>query len=177
MLFVTNARQGQMMDIEFASRTSVQFDLKSRWPGRGARPLEEESRRLPPEVLPSPNPVRVGEGGTRWELTTTNADRDAVQAALLHALGDGLASKAPSKFAHVEDKAEDAVKDEAAVLPLTKEILGLDAATAEAARAKWPGGYVPEQAMREYKGGAAIFLRDLDPPLSPAEIKDRITPR
>jgi SecD/SecF fusion protein len=172
-LFVHYAMAGQVLDIEFASGTAVTFELKQPQKQETVRSWLDEASRSHPTVLPAPSVVRVGEGGTTWEVTTANPESRAVRDLILATLGkatggkDVLKVEQPSTFQHVGEKVDQVLGTESVVLPLTADNLAPDAA------AKWPNHVIPEEARR-YAGGAAIVLRDLNPPLSPKEITDRV---
>lgn len=165
-MFVIKAREGKMLDIEFASGTSVQFQLKQPMNYDDVSALIKE--RSDPNILPSPSIVTVSGNerpNTVYEVITPNAESNKVKDQVLHVFGDKLEATLPSKFAAHGDAVADAMK-QSVVVPLTVDLLKDSNA--------WPAGKTPERAG-DFVGGAAIFLRDLDPPLTVSQIRDRIT--
>lgn len=185
VLFVNYARQGKVLDIEFASGTAVTFELREPAKQEDVRKLLDDESAKSPDALPAPSVVPVGADKRTWEVTTPNERANDVRDAVIRAIGDRLNAEQPSKFVGY-DKPLDQVRvasvtaaaatqpasapttaaaGPVVVLPLTPETLG-DAKL-------WPGGKVPDEAKR-YTGGAAIFLHDLDPPIAPRTIADRL---
>ncbi|MGH7178616.1 MAG: SecD/SecF family protein translocase subunit, partial [Tepidisphaeraceae bacterium] len=157
--FVHYTRTGQMLDIEFASGTSVQFELKE------PTKIEEVRRLIPAENrdLPAPSVVSVGSDDRSYEVITPSSDAPKVKAVILDSLGDRLNIERESKFDFVEAPVEDALAK--VVIPIDPERVGdLKSAT---------GGFVPS-AWTSYRGGAAIVLKNLNPPLRPDQIRSRI---
>ncbi len=166
-MFVQKARSGEMLDIEFASGTSVDFELKQPTPIEDVRKLFDSADA---KAIPSPSIVAVqsADGGTNtaYEIITPNANSVEVKNEVLKVLGNRLQASLPSKFDGSSSSIGDALKmTPPAVLPLTKEIL--------ADAKQWPDGFIPP-AARDYSGGAAIVLNHLDPPLSTNVIRQRI---
>jgi SecD/SecF fusion protein len=165
VMFVNKARAGEMLDIEFASGTSVQFELK--------QPMKiEEMRKLiahaDPKVLPTPSVVSVDSGGgtpdTIYEVITPNANSAQVKDSVLSAVGDKLKEELPSKFDSSSSPITDALKS-GVIRPVTADALANAGA--------WPQSFVPPKA-REYLGGVAIVLSHIDPPLKAETIRQRI---
>jgi SecD/SecF fusion protein len=165
VMFVNKARAGEMLDIEFASGTSVQFELK--------QPMKiEEMRKLiahaDPKVLPTPSVVSVDSGGgtpdTIYEVITPNANSAQVKDSVLSAVGDKLKEELPSKFDSSSSPITDALKS-GVIRPVTADALTNAGA--------WPQSFVPPKA-REYLGGVAIVLSHIDPPLKAETIRQRI---
>ncbi len=155
-----------MLDIEFASGTSVQFQLKQPMKIEDVRKLIEQ--RSDVNILPSPSVVTVSTSdrpGSVYEVITPNADSNKVKDQVLHVFGDNLEATLPSKFLAHGDPVADAMK-QSVVVPLTADLLKDPNS--------WPGSKTPERAG-DFVGGVAIFLRDLDPPLSVSQIRDRVT--
>jgi SecD/SecF fusion protein len=160
---VAQFKQGKMLDIEFASGTSVQFELKQ----QDAMPIQQvrkivESANSP--ALPSPSIVSVGKPdaqgqATSYEIITPNAERQDVQKAVLNIFGDKLDLEQPSTFAGSGQNVNAALDH--AIFPLTAQTpFSLN-------------GWTPSQTL-SYRGGAAIVLKNLSPKLTPAQIKSRI---
>jgi len=169
ILFGIKVHQGQMFDIEFAGGTSVQFDLQ--------HPMakDELNNRLQHsgyDVLKSANPVALGspENGkyTSYDLLTPSTNAVAVRDAVMGTLRDDLKLELPSTFTGAGPGGTAPRVDEVVgkqVLPVTDQ-------------SKWPAGpdgkpFRPEN-WGEYRGGVAIVLANLDPPLTPGQITDRI---
>ena len=224
-LFANYARQGRVLDIEFASGTAVTFELNDPTPQEKVRDWMNEQEKRAPQALPSPAVVRVGTDNRTWEVTTANADANAVREAILTAVGPNLKAELPSRFDHLGAKlvtplGELATRPSGLValqggpIPLPATVdkpTTTPAATAPTAGATtanpsstgpstapasmptlatmppvvlpitettltssayWPGGTVPEEA-RKFAGGAAIFLRNLNPPISPQAVAER----
>jgi SecD/SecF fusion protein len=173
-LFFHYARAGQLMDIEFASGTGVTFELKAPQQQETVRKwIEDESRKefqKGQDALPAPSVQRVGNEGTTWEITTPNADSKAVRAAVLAALGDNLKAQRPSSFDFVGKSATDAMAGPSGSTPIIFPLTSDNLSDPQ----KWPGGFIPPNIKDKFGGGAAIVLRDLEPKLSPNEVKARI---
>jgi SecD/SecF fusion protein len=165
VMFVNKARAGEMLDIEFASGTSVQFELKQPMKIEDVRKLIE---RAAPNVLPTPSVVSVDSGGgtpdTIYEVITPNANSTQVKDAVLSAVSDKLKAVLPSKFDSSSAPITDALKS-GAVRPITADALTNAGA--------WPQSFVPPKA-RDYLGGVAIVLSHIEPRLSAKTINDRI---
>ena len=171
VLFVVKVHQRQMLDIEFAGGTSVQFDLN--------HPLSKDElagmlQHSGQDVLASANPVALGtpiEGNkyTSFDLLTPSTNAVAVRDAVMTTLSKDLKLELPSSFegagpGGTAAKLEDALAG-GQVVPITDET-------------KWPAGpngqsFRPE-AWGDYKDGVAIVLKGLTPALTPGEIADRI---
>jgi SecD/SecF fusion protein len=150
--------QGQMLDIEFASGTSVQFDLKQPMKIDEVRKIIDDAARKDPEALGSPAVVSVGTDDRTYEVVTAKENATDVRRAVLAALGERLKVELPSTFAGVGTTFD--VADGQQIIPIkpdTQEIAGFA-----------PAG------LDEHRQGAAIVLRELNPPLKPSEIKQRI---
>lgn len=179
-LFGYYTKQGRMMDIEFSSGTAVTIDLKKPLSQGTVRDMldkaEEntitvtsagvaaegaastaERRMTVKEALPAVLPVAVGTDDMSWEIVTPNADVPAVRAAILEVFKSELDIRLPSTF-------KDVGASIAQVLNVT--VLPVEAPPV--------GRFVPEQ-WGAYRGGVAIYLDELNPPLSPIEIQRRIT--
>ena len=155
--FVWKSYKGEMMDIEFASGTAVQFELK--------RPLHIDKVReiiSSPKyetAIPSPSVVAVGKEDKEYEIVTANADSARVKDAVLEAFGDNLNLEQPSTFGHVRDPVSEALAAKA-ILPIENASFSVN-------------GYTPST-VASHIGGAAIVLENINPPLTPKQIHDRI---
>jgi len=143
-----------MYDIEFVSGTAVQVELKE------PTDIGVVRQKLAPfkNDLPALQVVAVGDNRTEYDIITASQDAQAVRKAVLGALGDMLKVELPSTFA-MSDQPFDAALGKA-VFPIGNDPIDI-------------GGFVPPDAPA-YRGGVAIVLKDLDPPLAPREILDRI---
>ncbi|HEV2292901.1 MAG TPA: protein translocase subunit SecD [Tepidisphaeraceae bacterium] len=150
--------QGRILDIEFASGTSVQFDLKRPTPIEEVRKIIDEAARKDPQALGSPSVVSVGTDETTYEVVTAVESASNVRQAVVTALGDRLKIELPSTFAGVGTTSD---------VALGQQIVPIKNDTQEIA------GFVPP-GLASHLQGAAVVLRDLDPPLKPSEIKARI---
>jgi SecD/SecF fusion protein len=149
-------KKRDMFDIEFASGTSVQIELKE---GSGL-PLAEVRKLIGkrPDEIPSPSVVSINNSDRNYEVVTPTDKATKVRDAVLEVLGPYLKIERPSKFEQAGVKVEEAISK--SIIPIEKDSLTIDEQPiAEAA------GYV---------GGAAVVLRNLEPPISPNEIRSRI---
>jgi SecD/SecF fusion protein len=169
ILFAVKAHQGQMMDIEFASGTSVQFELKEPMQIHDVRKLVEKAD---PNMLPSPSVISIGSDQKTYEIVTPLPDAIQVKEAVLKSMvgSDGkslLNAEVPSTFTGssqpIKPLAEVLNKQ---VIPITPENSGKGST--------WPGAFRPAD-LRDFSPGVAIYLDNLDPPLTPGQIKDRVT--
>jgi SecD/SecF fusion protein len=164
VLFGVRMAQGEMMDVEFRSGTSVQFDLKQPMEQQAVREVIEGYSRQHPEALPAPQVVSSGGGDKSYEVITPSSDAPAVRQAVITALGDRLDIEKPSTFKSVGKTLDEALAA-GTIVPITS-------ATQQVA------GFTPAR-MAAYSGGAAIILEDLSPALpadskSPRGVKQRI---
>ncbi len=154
---IVKFHQGEMLDIEFASGTSVQFDLKQPTPIHEIRKMlaGADGRKLP-----SPTIVAVGTQNKSYEVVTPNADSNEVKEAILGSIPVGLLNtEQPSHFDGADQSIDAAMNHE--VIPLTAD------------KTLTVAGWKPVEAL-SYRGGGAIVLTHLDPPLAPRDIKSRI---
>ncbi|HET6250843.1 MAG TPA: protein translocase subunit SecD [Tepidisphaeraceae bacterium] len=170
-LFFIQVKAGHMMGIEFASGTSVQFELAQPMKQADLRELIEKrisEKKADAAELPAFSVVTVGNDAKTYEFTTLNSDAVHVRSALLHALVDDkgktlLKIDVPSKF--------EGIGKPLATL-INKNVIPLEDKQTPAA-SKWPQGFRPED-VKDYEPGVAVVLDHLDPPLTPAQIIDRI---
>jgi len=158
VLFVLKVRQGQMMDIEFASGTSVQFELNHPMKQEDVRQLIDRASDQHPEALPSPSVVAVGTDELHYEVVTPNVDRAAVKPVVLEAMKGRLHVQLASQFDQYQGDL--AAARQKTVVPIIDPAFSVD-------------GFTPPVAA-EHVGGLAIVLRHLSPPLSPEQIRQRL---
>src|SRR5688572_19784771 len=156
--FGTKLAQGQMLDIEFASGTSVQFELKQPMKIEEVRGLVTRVSDERPNDLPSPSVVSVGTDDATYEVVTPSRNATAVKNAIMDALGDRLKLELASKFNGVGQPLDTVVGT--AVHPIKGATDTFGGMTAEAAA--------------NHVGGVAIVLDNLQPPISPADIEARM---
>jgi len=111
--------------------------------------------------LPAPSVVSVGTDQTAYQVVTTSQDAATVKRVVVETLGSLLKTQLPSRFDGVDDKTVTEAMAHDVVFPVPDDLR------------QWPYGAAPSQA-RDYAGGVAIRLMNLNPPLSAAEIKKRI---
>jgi SecD/SecF fusion protein len=158
-LFTARWVQGRMLDIEFASGTAVQFELKEPMPIAQLRQIIDEKSRSSPEALPAPSVVTVGNDEKTYEVITPNKDARAVRESILEALQGKLNITPEAKFASSEVDFATAL-DRGTVVPITDQtdqVAGLSPA-----------------ALRAHVGGVAIVLKDLEPAMKAADVRQRI---
>ena len=112
-----------------------------------------------PLALPAPSVVTVGNDNKTYEVVTPNKDARAVRESILEALEGKLNITPEARFAN-SDADFAAALEQGAVVPITdqtEQVAGLSPA-----------------ALRTHVGGVAIVLRDLEPPMKPAEVRQRI---
>jgi len=159
--------QGRMLDIEFAQGTSVQFDLKEPMEAGDVRDrIERVANERPQDLPPGPQVVAIGRDNRSYEVVTPNANQVAVRKAVLDAVGDLLEVKLPSTFAQVNAPL-DAAMTANVVVPITSAEQSVPGLSGPAPQA------LGDQ-MARHVGGVAIVLRDIDPPLSADEVRQRI---
>jgi SecD/SecF fusion protein len=156
-MFVVKTRQNKMMDIEFASGTSLQFQLNHPMNQAEVRKLIDDASLAHPEAIPSPSVVSVGTDDLHYDVITPNADRKAVKDAVLAALKTDLQIKAPSEFDQADANFTTALNT--TVLPITSNFV--------------VDGFTPAAAAN-HLGGVAIVLRHLSPAISADEIHARL---
>ncbi len=150
--------QGKMLDIEFASGTSVQFELKQPMSVAEIRRTIDAISKEHPDILPVPSVVTVGDDQKTYEVVTPNKDARAVRAAILDALQDRLNIIPEIKFDGSDKGFAEALNT--TVVPIEE---GTDAVA----------GMAPS-ALRTHIGGVAVVLRNLDPPMNSVDLRRRI---
>ncbi|HUB24295.1 MAG TPA: protein translocase subunit SecD [Tepidisphaeraceae bacterium] len=155
ILFGIYAYKGEMLGIEFSSGTSVQFELKQPQTIGQIRDIIDKTD------LPSPSVVSLGTDQAAYEVITPSVDTAHVKQAVVEAVGPLLNIQLPSRFTGVDDATvADALRDKV-LFPIPADLR------------QWPYGTPPPQA-RDYTGGVAIRLNDINPALTPQEIRQRI---
>jgi SecD/SecF fusion protein len=158
VLFVAKIRQGEMMDIEFASGTSVQFGLNQPMHQEDVRKIIDQASEANPKALPSPSVVSVGTDELHYEVVTPNIDRAAVKAVVLQAMKGYLHIQLASQFDGYQ--ADVNAARGSAVVPILDSSLKID-------------GFAPP-GVKDHVGGVVIVLRNLSPQLSPAQVRQRL---
>lgn len=153
--FFWKLRAGQLLDIEFASGTSVQFALNQPMPISQVRELIASADG---KAIPAPAVVSVGTDDLAYEVVTPNSDSKAVQAEVIRVMGDRLKVELPSEFAGVGQALPDVL--DKFVIPIQTGQESFD-------------GFTPP-GLAAYRGGVAVVLRDISPPLTVAQIKSRL---
>jgi SecD/SecF fusion protein len=158
--FGVKLSQGRMMDIEFASGTSVQFELKQPMKIEEVRQVIEQARDRHPDALPAPAVVSVGTEGTTYEVVTPNKDAVVVRRTILETMGDKLQLEMPSTFVGSEAPYGEAI--EKVLFPITSD------------NQRFAGDFAPDASvLAKHMGGVAVQLVNLDPPLTTKQIHDR----
>jgi SecD/SecF fusion protein len=158
VLFGIKWAQGQMLDIEFASGTAVQFELREKMPIEDLRAIIDKQSKANPRVLPSPSVVSVGEDEKTYEVVTPNESAKDVREAILTALQGKLNIREQARFEMVDNTVTEAMNQ--VVFPIEPRTTTI-------------AGQVPND-LRQHVGGVAIVLRNLTPRLSEAEIESRL---
>jgi SecD/SecF fusion protein len=156
--FVVKAQQHQLADIDFASGTEVQFELKDQDAMDIAQLRALFTQKADSHFLPSISIQSVNNDNKTYEIITPNQVTAQVRDEVLRVVGTKIKTELPSKFDRVGEKLEDVIGT--AVVPIVKVPLVINGYT------------VPNS--DEYLGGAAIVMTNLNPPLKVGEIEDRI---
>jgi len=157
-MFVAKARQGRMMDIEFATGTSLQFKLNEPMSQDEVRKLIDAESEKNSTALPSPSVVAVGTDDLHYQIVSLNDQRDQVRNAVLDAMKGKLAITLPSDFDGASLDYQPATDKE--ILPITKKDMTI-------------GNYTPPDAAA-HPGGVMIVLKNISPPVSADEILKRM---
>ena len=152
-------KKRDMFDIEFASGTSVQIELKADAKDQGL-PLEKVRQLIGSrsKAIPAASIVSINNSDKLYEVVTPNDKASEVREAVLDVMGPYLKIERPSKFEQTGAKPEEALGK--SIIPIEKDSLEIE------------GRPVAEAA--NYVGGTAVVLRNLDPPISPNEVHSRI---
>jgi SecD/SecF fusion protein len=162
VLFGIKMREGQMMDIEFASGTSLQIKLNHPMPQEEVRKLIDAASEKDPIALPSPSVVAVSTNeapNLHYEIVTPNDQRAPVKAAVLAAMQGNLEIQQRVTFDMVDQEYPKA-RDAGLVLPIKDSLFAVD-------------GFKPLSAA-EHVGGAAVVLRNISPPQTVDQIRQRL---
>ncbi|MEA2735473.1 MAG: SecD/SecF fusion protein [Humisphaera sp.] len=157
-LFGIKLKQGQMMDIEFASGTGVQFELKQPLKIEEVRHILNAESARNPDGLPSPSIYSVENSETTYEVVTPTADAVKVREAILTSLGDRLKLELPSQFKGSDQPFAQLLNNQ--IVPIKKPDQQI-------------AGFTPSQ-LTSHLEGVAIVLENLTPPLKPSEVKTRV---
>jgi SecD/SecF fusion protein len=157
-MFVAKVRAGRMMDIEFATGTSLQFQLKQPTDQDEIRKLIDAESEKNPAALPSPSVVAVGTDRLHYQVVSPNDQREQVRNAVLEAMHGRLQIQLPSDFNGANQEYRDAADKQ--VLPIAKSTISV-------------GSYTPPDAAA-HPGGVLIVLRNISPPLSAQDIQKRM---
>jgi SecD/SecF fusion protein len=150
--------QDKVLDIEFASGTAVQFELKEPMEINELRQIIEAQSKQNPAALPAPSVVTVGDDRRTYEIVTPNKDARAVRTAVLDALEGKLNITPQVSFEQSDQPFTEAMDKH--IVPITGETTSL-------------AGMAPPQ-LRSHVGGVAVVLNNLDPPIGAEEIRRRI---
>jgi SecD/SecF fusion protein len=157
-MFVIKVRAGRMMDIEFATGTSLQFELKEPMQQDAVRDLIEAESDKNPTALPSPSVVAVGTDKLHYQVVSPNDKRDQVRNAVLEAMHGRLQIQLPSDFDGAAQEYRDAADKQ--VYPIAKTVTPI-------------GKFIPPDAAA-HPGGVMIVMRNISPKLSAQDIQKRM---
>ncbi|HEX3358097.1 MAG TPA: protein translocase subunit SecD [Tepidisphaeraceae bacterium] len=153
------ANRREILDIEFASGTDVQFQLKQPMPIEDVRKMVSS---IGDQAIPSPSVVEVRNAGqaadVNYEVITPNPNSAEVRDAIFNKFSSLLNIELPSQFDGDKLKLDDAMN--VAVFPITADTKNI-------------AGLIPPD-LGSYRGGAAIALKNLSPKLSAKDIRERI---
>ena len=153
------AQGKKMLDIEFASGTSVQIELRGKMPIEDVRGRIEEFSRKNPDIIPSPLVVSLDAAGKNYEIVTANANGKEVKDAIIATMGDKLNVERESKFDMVGQPLDKVIHANI-VQAITRDDLTIEGKSLDGAP--------------DHLGGVAIVLNNIEPPLTVAQIKARI---
>ncbi|MDP9175585.1 MAG: protein translocase subunit SecD [Planctomycetota bacterium] len=159
VLFTIKLRDGRMMDIEFASGTSLQFQLTQPMAQEDVRKLIDMASEKDPTALPSPSVVAVGTDELHYEVVSPNIDRQQVKDAVLNAMKGHLQIQLPTTYDRVDQDFTTALAAKT-VLPIADASFNVD-------------GFKPPAASGHI-GGAALVLHNISPKLSAEQIRQRL---
>jgi SecD/SecF fusion protein len=152
-------KQGNMLDIEFASGTSVTFDLKEPMDQGDVRRIINDASAANPSALPSPSVVSVGGDRKTYEVVTPNPNSREVQDVVRTAMREHLTVTPALTFTGIDQNSQEAFTG-GSIVPIESERQTI-------------AGFTPE-GLAEHIGGAAIVLPDLQPRLSADELESRL---
>jgi SecD/SecF fusion protein len=152
-------RQGNMMDIEFASGTSVTIDLKEPMNQGEVRRIINDASSANPKALPSPSVVAVGNDRRTYEIVTPNPNSVQVQEIIRTVMREHLTTTPRLTFAGMEQTSQEAFTA-GSIIPIESESQAI-------------AGYTPPE-LGEHIGGAAIILPELQPRLRADELESRL---
>jgi SecD/SecF fusion protein len=162
--FIATARNHELADVDFTSGTQVQFDLRPEY-AMTPEQVKDAFEKANNPALPAPTITEVGADNglknTAYELVTADPDAKAVRTAVLDVLGAKIKTDLPSKFENVNDPVDVAIRS-GTILPVTPAFVIKDL-----------DNYKPPQAA-DYVNGVAVVLKDINPPLTTAQIRDRL---
>jgi SecD/SecF fusion protein len=153
--FVYYGHKGELLDIEFASGTSVQIDLKA----DHAMPIDKVRERVSKDpILESASIVSVGTNDRSYQIVSPESDTAKVRDEISKVFEQDLDVEPKVSFAGVGTPFEEALNDVVVPIKLdTEEIAGIKPSKISA-----------------FRGGVAIVLNNLDPKLTPEQIRTRI---
>jgi SecD/SecF fusion protein len=153
--FAYYGHKGELLDIEFASGTSVQIDLKA----DHAMPIEKVRARVASNpVLESSSIVSVGTADRSYQIVSPDPDTARVRDEISKLFESDLDVDPKVSFAKVGAPLDEALNDVVVPIKLdTDEIAGIRPSNISA-----------------FRGGVAIVLNNLDPKLTPEQIRTRI---
>jgi SecD/SecF fusion protein len=157
-MFVAKVRAGRMMDIEFATGTSLQFQLKQPTDQDEIRKLIEAESDKNPAALPSPSVVAVGTDRLHYQVVSPNDKREQVRNAVLDAMQGRLQIQLPSDFEGANQDYRDAADKQ--ILPIAKTNISV-------------GSYTPPDAAT-HPGGVVVVLKNISPQVSAQDIQKRM---
>jgi len=158
LLFGYYIHKGEMLDIEFASGTSVEFDLKQPTPIEDLRKLVTDANRA---ELASASVISLGSSQSSYQIVTPSADAKKVRTDVVEILGTRLKAQLPSSFTGMNDATPAEARTDKVLFPIPNDLRD------------WPEGKAPQQAAN-FTGGVAIRLTGISPPLMPSEIRARV---
>jgi SecD/SecF fusion protein len=166
-LFVWKFKAGEVLDIEFAGGTIVQFNVQQPMAQDEVRELIEAKAQTAKGSLDAPNvqsvgdAVRLADGGSgfkTYEVITVSTDPTKVR----QALGEALAGKLDVAQAATFDGAGKPAADVRGT-----SIIPIESDNQEIA------GFVPSK-LAEHVGGVAVVVRNITPRLEVADIVARL---
>jgi SecD/SecF fusion protein len=153
--FIVKARSHELADVDFTSGTQIQFDLREPMTREQVANLFGNDN----PAVPAPYLTAIGTDNKSYELVTANPDAKSVREAVMSVLGSRITSDLPSKFDHVNDQV-DAAMTAGVVTPITSVPFTVHD--------------IPVPTADDYLQGVAITLTNLNPPLKPEQIRDRL---